>query len=66
MKVLITGGAGNLACQLTFALTADADRIILFDCAEQPVAQVAPNCVYRRGDLTRPAEILNWPSYRSC
>lgn len=54
---LITGGAGNLACQLTFALAGDATRIVLFDRAERPVAPVAPGCSYVQGDLTRAAEV---------
>jgi threonine 3-dehydrogenase len=55
--LLITGGAGNLACQLTFALAQDAGRIVLFDVQDKPVAPVAPNCAYVRGDLTRPDDI---------
>src|SRR5262249_18141353 len=53
---LITGGAGNLACQLSFALP-DADRILLFDLAAKPVAAVAPKCTYICGDLTRPEDL---------
>lgn len=49
---LITGGAGNLACQLTFLLAADAERVVLFDVAERPVAAIDPRCLYCRGDLT--------------
>jgi threonine 3-dehydrogenase len=53
---LITGGAGNLACQLTFALRRTGN-VVLFDRAEQPVAATAPGCQYVRGDLTRPEEL---------
>jgi nucleoside-diphosphate-sugar epimerase len=49
---LFTGGAGNLACQLSFVLP-DADRIVLFDLAARPVAPVASACTYISGDLTR-------------
>lgn len=49
---LITGGAGNLACQLTFELVARGDRIVLFDVADRPVGPVAEGCHYVRGDLT--------------
>lgn len=49
---LITGGAGNLACQLTFLLPDDVARVVLFDQAERPVAPIAPGCIYCRGDLT--------------
>ena len=37
----ITGGAGNLACQLTHLLAEQFDRLVLFDLATQPVAEVA-------------------------
>jgi len=53
----LTGGAGNLACQLTFELR-HAERIVLYDVTEQPVAAVTSNCQYVRGDLTRPGEVL--------
>ena len=49
----ITGGAGNLACQLTFELVRDGSRVVLFDVAEGPRAQVAPGSEYIRGDLTQ-------------
>lgn len=49
----ITGGAGNLACQLTFELARDGSRIVLFDVAESPRAEVAPGSEYVRGDLTQ-------------
>lgn len=53
---LITGGAGNLACQLTWKLP-EFDRLVLFDQAEQPVAPVASGAEYRRGDLTEPGSL---------
>jgi nucleoside-diphosphate-sugar epimerase len=56
-KYLITGGAGNLACQLTFLLADSAERVVLFDLAERPVAPTAPRCVYIRGDLTAPGDV---------
>ena len=49
---LITGGAGNLACQLTFPLAARGIRCVLLDVAAEPIAPVAEGCEYVRGDLT--------------
>jgi len=49
---LVTGGAGNLACQMTFELMGEGDRIVLFDIADKPQAPVADGCEYVRGDLT--------------
>lgn len=49
---LVTGGAGNLACQLSFELAAAGDRVVLFDVADAPVGAVAEGCRYVRGDLT--------------
>lgn len=54
---LITGGAGNLACQLSFVLAAEADRIILFDNAPKPIAPTAAPCLYLHGDLTQFSEL---------
>lgn len=54
---LITGGAGNLACQLSWLLAERADRIVLFDIAERPVAAVPDCCTYRRGDITKREDI---------
>ena len=48
---LITGGAGNLACQLTWSLTDRFDRVVLLDVADRPVAPTAPNACFERGDL---------------
>jgi threonine 3-dehydrogenase len=53
---LLTGGGGNLACQLTFQLP-DAERIVLFDRVDRPVAPVTANCQYIRGDLAQPVEL---------
>src|SRR4051812_23902769 len=49
---LITGGAGNLGCQLTWALADRFDRIALLDVADAPVGDIAPLAVYEEGDLT--------------
>jgi threonine 3-dehydrogenase len=54
---LITGGAGNLACQLSFVLATDADRIILLDTAPKPIAPTAAPCIYLRSDLTQFSEL---------
>jgi threonine 3-dehydrogenase len=54
---LITGGAGNLACQLSFLLADTAARIILFDRAERPVGPASRSCIYLRGDLTAAGEL---------
>lgn len=51
---LVTGGAGNLACQLTWPLAERFDRIVLLDVADRPVAPVAPAAVFERGDLRDP------------
>jgi threonine 3-dehydrogenase len=48
---LITGGAGNLACQLTWALAYRFDRVVLLDVAARPVGATAPNACFERGDL---------------
>ncbi|MGD0898863.1 MAG: NAD-dependent epimerase/dehydratase family protein [Thermoguttaceae bacterium] len=54
---LVTGGAGNLACQLTHRLAERGEKSVLFDLAEKPVAAVAAGCTYVRGDLARPGEV---------
>jgi threonine 3-dehydrogenase len=54
---LITGGAGNLAGQLTFLLAERAEQVVLFDLAERPVAATAPRCRYHQGDLTRAEDL---------
>lgn len=48
----VTGGAGNIACQLTFPLAGAGDRVILFDIAEMPASAVADGCQYVQGDIT--------------
>ena len=48
---LITGGAGNLACQLTWTLSSKFDRIVLFDVAPAPISEVSTGAVFERGDL---------------
>ncbi|MBL8793221.1 MAG: NAD-dependent epimerase/dehydratase family protein [Planctomycetia bacterium] len=54
---LITGGAGNLACQLTHLLAGPGVRLVLFDRADRPVADTAAGCIYVQGDLSQPADI---------
>ncbi|MEE3372147.1 MAG: NAD-dependent epimerase/dehydratase family protein [Planctomycetota bacterium] len=54
---LITGGAGNLACQLTFPLAELGIRCVLLDVVEEPVAPVAEGCEYVRGDVTIAADM---------
>ena len=54
---LLTGGAGNLACQLTFDLAQEGHRVVLFDVAEAPQAPVAGGCVFVRGDITSREDI---------
>ena len=49
---LITGGAGNLACQLSYDLVELQHRVVLMDVAEQPVTPPAPGCTYVRADVT--------------
>lgn len=48
---LITGGAGNLACQLTWTLATSFDRVVLLDVAARPVGPTAPCSSFERGDL---------------
>jgi threonine 3-dehydrogenase len=54
---LITGGAGNLACQLTHRLAQRGCRVVLVDVAPKPVAAIAENCRYVQGDLAVPGAI---------
>ena len=49
---LITGGAGNLACQLSFELNGLADQVILMDIAKEPVTRTAEYCEYVQGNLS--------------
>ena len=48
---LITGGAGNLACQLSWALSEQFEKIVLFDLAAAPIGQVSPTSTFVRGNL---------------
>lgn len=48
---LITGGAGNLACQLTWSLVDCFDKIVLLDVAPDAIGPTAPGAVFERGDL---------------
>ena len=54
---LITGGAGNLACQLSWKLAERFDRVVLMDVAEAPVARVAPAALFERGNLSDEAQL---------
>jgi threonine 3-dehydrogenase len=54
---LITGGAGNLACQLTHVLAGPGCRIVLADVSPRPAAPVAEGCSYVQGDLSAPGAI---------
>ena len=49
--ILITGGAGNLAAQLSFELDGMADEIVLVDIANGPITRTAENCVYIQENL---------------
>ncbi len=48
---LITGGAGNLACQLSWVLAKHFERIVLLDVAAAPVGSVSPTSIFERCDL---------------
>ena len=50
---LITGGAGNLACQLTWRLASKFDHLLLVDLAARPVAATAPAARYVIGRRAR-------------
>lgn len=75
--LFVTGGAGNLACQLAWNLAAHFDRQVLFDVAPAPVGDVPDSARYVRGDLTdaqgvrnllaehRPAAVLHLASLLS-
>src|SRR5687768_2171421 len=58
-RYFITGGAGNLACQLTHELARRGGSVVLFDLAPAPAAPVAPGSQYVRGDLTSPEDLEN-------
>ena len=48
---LITGGAGNLACQLSRYLADRFQRFVLVDRAKAPVGSVSPSSIFVQGDL---------------
>lgn len=54
---LITGGAGNLACQLSQALQDRYDRLVLLDIAEPARQASPPNAVFERGDITNEVQL---------
>jgi len=54
---LITGGAGNLACQLARMIHQRGDRAVLFDIAPAPATDPGPGAAYVRGDITDPAGV---------
>jgi threonine 3-dehydrogenase len=56
---LITGGAGNLACQLTHLLSERGHSVVLCDLAEKPVAKTAEGCRYVQSDLATPGAIAH-------
>lgn len=76
-RYLITGGAGNLACQLTFILAREGDTIALMDVAPGPITATVPHCRYIRSDISdrralresiaelRPTTILHFASLLS-
>lgn len=51
MKYLVTGGAGNIACQLSHRLPADAE-VVLADIADHPFSQISSNAHYCYLDVT--------------
>jgi len=54
---LVTGGAGNLASQLSWTLAESYERIVLFDVAAAPVGSIAPAATFERGDLLEPRQL---------
>lgn len=54
---LITGGAGNLATQLSSTLAASYGRIVLFDVAAAPVGTISSRAIFERGDLLDPKQL---------
>jgi threonine 3-dehydrogenase len=48
---IITGGAGNLACQLTWLLAERFDRLVLTDIAAAPAAPIHPSAESHAADL---------------
>ncbi len=55
--VLITGGAGNLACQLAFVLTTKGYRVVLADVLEKPLHDCPPECLYQQVDIRQQARV---------
>ena len=56
-KYLITGGAGNLACQLTQLLAQGGHHVVLSDVAPKPAMSTAEGCCYVQSDLAVPGTI---------
>lgn len=54
---LITGGAGNLGCQLGRVLSGRYDRIVLADVVPAPVGDIPQGACFEPGDLTDPAQL---------
>lgn len=54
---LITGGAGNIACQLSFTLAERFDRIVLFDVAEQPIGSIGTKARFERADVADESQL---------
>ncbi|MEI6715273.1 MAG: NAD-dependent epimerase/dehydratase family protein [Verrucomicrobiota bacterium] len=55
---LITGGAGNLACQLSWTLAEKFERILLFDRATAPTGKISPVSEFVQGDLLNEQQIV--------
>jgi len=55
---LITGGAGNLACQLSWLLQERFKRILLFDRAKAPTGKISPISQFVQGDLLNEHQIV--------
>ena len=56
MKYLVTGGAGNIACQFSQRLPPDAE-VLLTDIAKAPFSTIGDHATYQRLDVTERAEI---------
>ncbi|HLJ10001.1 MAG TPA: NAD-dependent epimerase/dehydratase family protein [Planctomycetaceae bacterium] len=54
---LITGGAGNLACQLSRVLSERHEKLILVDIAEAPRERLPGNAIYERADLSDEVQV---------
>ena len=57
-RILILGGAGNLACQLSFDLIDAGYDVVLADITA-PIAPVADGCGFCRCDITNSAELCD-------